>query len=328
MKNTRPLLSVQIVSFSLAVSLYVVSLPVLGRQLSIHAEVPLGGAIEDGLQTFAAKLKEATKGAYFVKLKLGARAGTPQQMLARVQEGSIDAALISGRAWDQTLDFRFAEIPFGLSEQKIELALQDNHSHFVNLSAKSGLQLLGAIHGSSIFALSTVKIGDTVELKGKKLMLLEEDPILGVFAHHFGMTKVKSRLANVLKKLGSGEVQVAYGPLLPMLALQWLESDRYLWKTPIAQNVLWFVANPTKWEALAKEIPGLSQLVLEFTTNSSEAAKKEAKGLVQDLPQLGVKVISVDDSKHLMHSFGKKIRGKLLPKMSAKMQTIINQGLK
>ncbi|NRA46016.1 MAG: TRAP transporter substrate-binding protein DctP [Oligoflexales bacterium] len=298
------------------------------RKLNMHARVPIGGAMEKSLQAFASQVKSATKGKTFVKLRLGARAESPDKILSAVKKGTIDLALVSGRAWGKQLDFRFAEIPFSFTEREANSILTQNYKHFENLSAKQGVRLLSGFLGAPIYALSTVAIRDTQELKGKRLMVLGEDPIIQTFAKEFSMQPVRTELEAVFNKIEKKEIEVVYGPLLPMLALQWFGPDRFILKDAITHNPFWIIINPSTWEELQKEIPSLPQFVKEFSKKASSSASEQTKDLFKDISELNVKTVSIKDSKNQISKYRISTAKILQPMMSQKMQAILNKLLK
>jgi TRAP-type transport system periplasmic protein len=251
------------------------------------------------VQDWVDAVKRDTNGAVTFDTYPGAQLGKEDALLPQVENGSIDAALVStGPLGTQAKEISVLDLPYLFKSPLDEKKLLDGTvgSTIQSLVAKNNLQVMGWETFGTRELLSTRPVQSLADLKGLKVRVPNTDALVGTFKQ-LGAEPVPLAFPETYTSLQSGVVQAVEVAPESFVQNKFYEVAKNMTMTDHATLAAALLFNAKTWATIPSD---LQQILLRDAQDATQkqwtADATQRQGFVDQLKGFGVSVYTIDQS--------------------------------
>jgi TRAP-type C4-dicarboxylate transport system substrate-binding protein len=287
--------------------------------LEIATILPDGTGGSTALRTMGKSIAAETKGDINLKFLWGGMAGSDADVLSQINAGTIKGAMFAGQIMDGIAPImREGEIPFqfGNDRSKARAFVAKNSATWAKGIAKSGFHSLGFYEVGFVYLCSKKPVKTLSDLSGAKIWVWPGDVLGRTVINEFKGVPTEIAVQDSYKAFADGRLEMAYGPAIAIIALQWYTKAPQVVIDPISYATGSLLLSDKVW----KNISGPNQAIIEKF--ASEAIVKLNEAAVQDegesleaLKSLKVAMTKLPDAdKSKLATVNKAVRSHWKPK--------------
>lgn len=208
------------------------------------------------LRVWQKAVKEKTKGEVTIEIFWNATQGDEPAQMSKVKTGQLDGCVVSAVGLG-VIDpnVNILQVPGLYADwaqlDKVRDALRPR---FEKSFREAGIELIGwGDIGLDRFMSKGYPVKSPADLKGKRVWVWREDPVLPPLLQITGAVMVPTALTEVLPELSTGNVTALSVSALASEQLQWSSRVDHLTKFVVAPNIGGMVMSKARLDALSKE---------------------------------------------------------------------------
>lgn len=306
---------------------------VQAARIKVGVLAPEGTNWAKHMKDMGKEISEATDKKVKFKFYFGGAQGDEVDVLRKVRINQLQGGIFTGKTLgDIQGDIRVVEIPFlfGGDRGKAWSTVEKLSPYFDKKLSEKGFKNLGFFEIGMVYFVSQKKTESLSSMKGVKIWSWEGDRIVESMIHKMNLVSVPLPLPDVLSSLSTGIIEAAYGPPMPIVALQWSSKVKYLVDFPIAFSVGSFLISNEAWNKIKPEhqkvVTKIANKYMAKVNESNIADNKEALGLIKGngVDFLKFPKADEDKAKTLKNEIMTKLKGKLFsPEALNKLQSVL-----
>lgn len=287
--------------------------------IEIATILPDGTGGSNALRAMAKSVAAETKGDVNLKFLWGGVAGSDVDVLSQINAGTIKGAMFAGQIMDEIAPImREGEIPFqfGSDRSKARAFVAKNATTWANGIAKSGFHSLGFYEVGFVYLCSKKPVKTLSDLSGAKIWVWPGDVLGRTVINELKGVPTEIAVQDSYKAFADGRLEMAYGPAIAIIALQWYTKAPQVVLDPISYATGSLLLSDRIW----KNISGPNQAIIsKFATEAiaklNEAAVQDEGESLEALKSLKVAMTKLPDAdKSKLVTVNKAVRSRWKPK--------------
>jgi TRAP-type transport system periplasmic protein len=287
--------------------------------IEISTILPDDGGSSAALKAMAKSIATETKGDVNFKFLWGGMAGSDLDVLSQIKAGTIKGAMFAGQIMDEVSPImREGEIPFqfGSDRDKARAFVSKNAKAWAAGMTKFGFHSLGFYEVGFVYLCSKKPVKTLGDLSGAKIWVWPGDALGRTVINEFKAVPTEIAVQDSYKAFADGRLEMAYGPAIAIIALQWYTKAAQMVIDPISYATGAFVLSEKTWKSIS--VP--NQAIIEKFAGvaighlNSSAIQDENDSLTA-LKSLNVAMTKLPDAdKSKLAAVNKAVRSHWKPK--------------
>ena len=270
--------------------------------LKIATVAPDGTTWMQELRKGGDEIAKRTEGRVKLRFFPGGVMGNDKSVLRKIRIGQLQGGVIvSGGLTDIYPDIVLYNIPFLFrSYEEADFVRERMDPLLIKGLAEHGFTSFGLSEGGFAYLMSNRPIHSIDELKGRKVWVLEDDPLSRVVFEAIDVSPIPLPLTDVLTGLQTGLIDTVAGSAVGAIALQWHTQVKYLVDEPLVYIYATLVIDNKSFEHIGAADQAVVQQVMSavFTDLNQLTRKDDAKAR-QALKAQGIVFVDpTEDSRH------------------------------
>jgi TRAP-type transport system periplasmic protein len=287
--------------------------------IEIATILPDGTGGSAALRAMGKSIAAETKGDINLKFLWGGTAGSDADVLAQIKSGTIKGAMFAGQIMDDIAPImREGEIPFqfGSDRDKARAFVAKNAKAWAGGITKSGFHSLGFYEVGFVYLCSKKPVKTLSDLSGAKIWVWPGDALGRTVISEFKGVPTEIPVQDSYKAFTDGRLDMAYGPAIAIIALQWYTKASQVVTDPISYATGALVISDKTWKEISAPNQGvMDKFAAEAITKLNAAAVQDEDESLAALKSLNVAMTKLPDAdKSKLTAVSKAVRGHWKPK--------------
>lgn len=271
------------------------------------------------LRSMAKSIVTETKGDIQFKFLWGGMAGSDVEVLSQIKAGTIKGAMFAGQIMDVISPImREGEIPFqfGSDRNKARAFVSKNAKAWAAGMTKFGFHSLGFYEVGFVYLCSKKPVKTLSDLSGAKIWVWPGDALGRAVINEFKGVPTEIGVQDSYKAFADGRLEMAYGPAIAIIALQWYTKAPQMVIDPISYATGAFVLSEKTWKNISVPNRAIIEKFAAVAVGqlNSSAIQDENESLMA-LKSLNVAMTKLPDAdKSKLAAVSKAVRSHWKPK--------------
>jgi len=283
--------------------------------------VPQGSEWHKILQEMGAEWQKASNGRIVFRLYPGGVAGDDQDIVRKMQLGTLDAGLLT-IAGLSIIDRGVLglEVPLAYADYaELDCVREQIASRLERRMEAKGFIVLGWSDGGWTHFFTRFPVRTPDDLKKLKMYVVSGDDQYAELVKNAGLNPVPLPSTEIATALQTGLVQAITMTSQGVLLLQWYKQLNHMTDLKWAVLMGGIVITKSAWEKIPAEVrPAMMQASLKASQRLQEFSRQADQADMEALKKNGVEVVSVDakvlgEWRRLIEGVLPKVRGSYVP---------------
>lgn len=260
---------------------------------------PGGSAWSKRLERGVKKIHDATEGRVKFKWFYGGQQGDERDVVAKMELGQLDGAALTAVGLGViNTKVRVLELPFLFRNyEELDYVRSKMDPEFEKTFEDGGYVLLVWGDLGWAHAFSKVEVKTVDDLRKLKVWTWSGDPIMRAYHKRLKLNGVPLTVAEVFASLATGVIDVAFGPALATIALQWYTKVKFATAQPFSYAIGALVMKKTTWDRISPEDQkAILELHKQARRDGEKQIRKDNERAKKALTRAGVKWVTLPDS--------------------------------